>query len=267
MILEEAEEMARKGTKMTRPAWNGDFFLYTDGKLLRGRFIGETCFTDMRAYAFSDEDRKAGDWAVAYAARRLGRMRDTRPPGRTAAPREKGLVSVFQDDGPAFVFPVAGKQVVFLQVSLSLAGKGRVIAVPAYARAEILGHGQALGVNNIAAEERPRPADIRLACMDSAAFSFPEEDAGAVAACADLQLAAPFLAVFPPERFSVYPKNPGNAAQILGAHHDTPLPVAALTAHAAGKHGAVINGGGYFPFFKRPILFVVSFCHSLSVRF
>ena len=51
------------------------------------------------------------------------------------------------------------------------------------------------------------------------------------------------------------------------AHHDAPLPVAALTAHAAGKHGAVVNGGGYFPFFKRPFLFVVSFCHSLSVRF
>lgn len=64
MILKEAEEMARKGTKITRPAWNGDFFLYTDGKLLRGRYIGETCFTDMRAYAFSDEDRKACDWAA-----------------------------------------------------------------------------------------------------------------------------------------------------------------------------------------------------------
>ena len=62
--LKEAEEMARKGTKITRPAWNGDFFLYTDGKLLRGRYIGETCFTDMRAYAFSDEDRKACDWAA-----------------------------------------------------------------------------------------------------------------------------------------------------------------------------------------------------------
>ena len=64
MILKEAEEMARKGTKITRPAWNGDFFLYTDGKLLRGRYIGETCFTDLRAYAFSDEDRKACDWAA-----------------------------------------------------------------------------------------------------------------------------------------------------------------------------------------------------------
>ena len=60
----DSEEMARKGTKITRPAWNGDFFLYTDGKLLRGRYIGETCFTDMRAYAFSDEDRKACDWAA-----------------------------------------------------------------------------------------------------------------------------------------------------------------------------------------------------------
>ena len=165
------------------------------------------------------------------------------------------------------MFTVAGKQMVFLQVGLSLAGKGRVIAVPAYARAEIFGHGQTLGVNNIAAEERPRSADVRLASVDSAALSFPEEDAGAVIACPDLQLAAPLLAVLPPERFSVYAENSGNAAQILGAHHDAPLPVAALTAHAAGKHGAFVNGGGYFPFFKRPFLFVVSFCHSLSVRF
>ena len=35
MILKEAEEMARKGTKITRPAWNGDFFLYTDRKYKR----------------------------------------------------------------------------------------------------------------------------------------------------------------------------------------------------------------------------------------
>lgn len=62
MNLTEACELARRGTKMTRPAWHDAFFLYSDGKLLRGSYLGESSFTDMHAYAFTDEDRQSADW-------------------------------------------------------------------------------------------------------------------------------------------------------------------------------------------------------------
>ena len=62
MRFEEALALAERGELLSRPGYEGRFVAVRDGRTLYGGFIGETGFTDMRAYTFTEEDIRATDW-------------------------------------------------------------------------------------------------------------------------------------------------------------------------------------------------------------
>ena len=62
MRFEEALLLAGQGELITRPAYGVSFAAIREGQAVYGHFIGETCFTDVRAYVFTDEDKSAVDW-------------------------------------------------------------------------------------------------------------------------------------------------------------------------------------------------------------
>ena len=62
MRFEEALLLAGKGQLITRPGYGVSFAAIREGQAVYGHFIGETGFTDVRAYVFTDEDKSATDW-------------------------------------------------------------------------------------------------------------------------------------------------------------------------------------------------------------
>ena len=56
MRFEEALLLAGKGQLITRPGYGVSFAAIREGQAVYGHFIGETGFTDVRAYVFTDED-------------------------------------------------------------------------------------------------------------------------------------------------------------------------------------------------------------------
>ena len=62
MRFEEALLLAGKGQLITRPGYGVSFAAIREGQAVYGHFIGETGFTDVRAYVFTDEDKNATDW-------------------------------------------------------------------------------------------------------------------------------------------------------------------------------------------------------------
>lgn len=64
MRFTEAEALARQGELVGRDAYGEEFMVIRDGKTLRGHFIGESGFAEMRAYAPTDADRRAEDWRL-----------------------------------------------------------------------------------------------------------------------------------------------------------------------------------------------------------
>ncbi len=62
MRIEEMVTQAEQGALMTRSGYGDDFVTRAGGRLVRGHFIGETGFSDVRAYSFTEEDRAAEDW-------------------------------------------------------------------------------------------------------------------------------------------------------------------------------------------------------------
>ena len=66
MNLDDAFSLAKQGCFLTRPGFGGKLLALRDGKILRGRFIGETGMTEMKAYALSKEDHQAKDWKIFH---------------------------------------------------------------------------------------------------------------------------------------------------------------------------------------------------------
>ena len=64
MRFEEALLLAGKGQLITRPGYGVSFAAIREGQAVYGHFIGETGFTDVRAYVFTDEDKSATDWEL-----------------------------------------------------------------------------------------------------------------------------------------------------------------------------------------------------------
>ena len=62
MRFEEAMDLAERGELVSRTGYGTRFIAVRDGHPLYGGFVGETGFTDMRAYAFTEEDIQATDW-------------------------------------------------------------------------------------------------------------------------------------------------------------------------------------------------------------
>lgn len=62
MRFDEAMMLAAAGELVTRPGYGEHFVGIRDGRPLYGGFIGETGLAEMRAHAFTDEERRAGDW-------------------------------------------------------------------------------------------------------------------------------------------------------------------------------------------------------------
>lgn len=62
MRFEEALLLAGQGELITRSEYGVSFVVIREGQTVYGHFIGETCFTDVRAYVFTDEDKNAVDW-------------------------------------------------------------------------------------------------------------------------------------------------------------------------------------------------------------
>ena len=56
MRFEEALLLAGKGQLITRPGYGVSFAAIRDGQAVYGHFMGETGFTDVREYVFTDED-------------------------------------------------------------------------------------------------------------------------------------------------------------------------------------------------------------------
>lgn len=152
---------------------------------------------------------------------------------------------VVQNDGKAFAVLVVCQQAVLFQVFAPFFCKGFMRAVGFNAGAVVLGHGEAVGVYDVASEEGPGAADVGLAGMDRAALSVLEEDAGAVLACTDLQLAQPVFAVFGDELFSCEVKGFSDAGKVLGADNNAALAMAAAPAHLAGEDRGVVHRCGY----------------------
>ncbi len=62
MRFEEAYELAEQGELITRPGYGDMFVARRGGRIVKGRFVGETGFADVRACTLTDEDRQAADW-------------------------------------------------------------------------------------------------------------------------------------------------------------------------------------------------------------
>ena len=77
MRFEEALLLAGKGQLITRPGYGVSFAAIREGQAVYGHFIGETGFTDVRAYVFTDEDKSATDWELFHPCppRCMGRLR------------------------------------------------------------------------------------------------------------------------------------------------------------------------------------------------
>lgn len=66
MNFDNALSLAARGEFLTRSSFGGAFLALRDGKIMRGRFIGETNLTEMKAYTLSKEDRRATDWTIFH---------------------------------------------------------------------------------------------------------------------------------------------------------------------------------------------------------
>ncbi|WP_308775701.1 hypothetical protein [uncultured Bilophila sp.] len=62
MRFEDALLLAEQGGLITRPQYGVSFAAIREGQAVYGHFIGETGFTEVRAYVFTDEDKNATDW-------------------------------------------------------------------------------------------------------------------------------------------------------------------------------------------------------------
>ena len=140
-----------------------------------------------------------------------------------------------QDQGIGLAAAVTGQQAVFLQIAFALGGKVGMADLFGDAGTKILGQMQADGVFYIAPEKRPGFADGRLAFMDDAAFAFPEEDAVAVFAHADLEFGPHIFPKLAYHLFLFHAESGAEPLQVGGADDDTAFPLAAMAAHLTGK--------------------------------
>ena len=99
--------------------------------------------------------------------------------------------------------------------------------------AKFLGHGKACRVFDIAAKERPRPADGGLALVHATAAALMKKYAVAVVAAADFKLAAYALAVLFCHLFWRQLHVGGQSNHVGGAHNNAAPAFAAVAAHAA----------------------------------
>ena len=139
------------------------------------------------------------------------------------------------DQGIGLAAAVTGQQAVFLQIAFALGGKVGMADLFGDAGTKILGQMQADGVFYIAPEKRPGFADGRLAFVDDAAFAFPEEDAVAVFAHADLEFGPHIFPKLAYHLFLFHAESGAEPLQVGGADDDTAFPLAAMAAHLTGK--------------------------------
>lgn len=66
MNFDDALSLAARGNFLTRSGFGGTFLALRDGNIMRGRFIGETGLTEMKAYAPDQEDHRAEDWKIFH---------------------------------------------------------------------------------------------------------------------------------------------------------------------------------------------------------